>query len=287
MNSQDKTVNDINQIVNIEISKAKLVKKDGAAMYEAGATLQRNAKPLLEQLEGLLGASSLEYKRLVDKCAKAVLQCCIDSFNTLQNKIEDGEVEHFKKYAPKIKTLLASVDTTMVSDIVKDRIETSLKTIFDIVHDLDGYVLIKSHLCYYCGKNKAVPSAQYKQLMFLETGRRETTSNDIEISYKQCEIKIDRCEQCKKIHDKGSGWILAVFAVCIVAASVVLCIVTNVSFGLAVGWFLGLIIGFIVKSIVDRSKRRKYHIKMDEDVLEHPLVKKLKKKGWAITEPTA
>jgi len=291
MNGQDKTVDavyrDIYQIVNVEINKAKSVKEDGVAMYEAGSALQRNAKPLLEQLEGLLGAESMEYKLLVDKCAKAVLQCGIDSFNTLQNKIEDGEAEHFKKYAPKIKSLIASIDTTKVSDVVKGRIETNWKMIYGVVKDLDGYVLIKSHLCYYCGKNKAVPSAQYKQLMFLETGRRETTSNDIEISYKQCEIKIDRCEQCKEIHDKGSGWILAVFAVCIVAASVVLCIVTNVSFGLVVGWFLGLIIGFIVKSIVDRSKRRKYHVKMDEDIDEHPLVKKLKKKGWTTMEPTA
>ena len=119
MNSRDKTVNaacgDIYQIVNIEISKAKLVKEDGVAMYEAGAALQRNAKPLLEQLEGLLGAESMEYKLLVDKCAKTVLQCGIDSFNTLQNKIEDGEAERFKEYAPKIKSLLNGASASWFS----------------------------------------------------------------------------------------------------------------------------------------------------------------------------
>lgn len=271
---------------NIEIRNAKSVKGDGAAMYEAGAALQRNAKPLLEQLEELLGAGSIEYKLLVNEYAKTVLQLCIDSFNTLQNKIEDGEAKRFKEYAPKIKSLLASIDTAKVSEIVKGRIETNWKTISGVVKDLDGYVLIKSHLCYYCGKNKAVPTSKYKQEMFLET-ERNSTSDQIEIFYKQCEIKIDRCEQCKEIHDKGSGWIWVVFAVCIVAASVVLCVVTNVSFGLSVGWFIGLLIGLIVKSIVDGNKRRKYHVKMDEDVDNHPLVKKLKKEGWTTTEPTA
>lgn len=291
MNIQDKTVNaacgDIYQIVNIEISKAKLVKEDGVAMYEAGAALRRNAKPLLEQLEGLLGAESMEYKLLVDKCAKAVLQCGIDSFNTLQNKIEDGEAERFKEYAPKIQSLIALIDTTKVSDVVKDRVETNWKAIHGVVKDLDGYVLIKSHLCYYCGKNKAVPSAQYKQLMFHETRRREITSLEIEISYEQCEIKIDRCEQCKEIHDKhdkGCG----VYIACIVAATAVLCILTSMKLVLClcVGCFLGGLIGIIVESIVDGNTRREYHVKMVTDVDEHPLVKKLEKKGWETTEPT-
>ena len=271
--------------LNIEISNAKSVKEDGAAIYEAGVALQRNAEPLLEQLEGLLGAGSMEYKLLVNKCAKAVLQCCIDSFNTLQNKIEDGEAERFKEYAPKIKSLLASIDTTKVPNVVKGRIETNLKTISGVVNDLDGFVLSNSHLCYYCGKNKAVPSAHYKQLMFFETGRKEISSNQTEISYKQCEIKIDRCEQCKEIHGKGSGWIGAVTGVCIVAATVILCIVTSVKLGLCVGWLIGLLIGAIAELIVNGCKRRKYHVKMEEDVDEHPVVKKLKKEGWKTTAP--
>lgn len=272
--------------VNNEISKAKSVKGDGAAMFEAGAALQRNAEPLLEQLEGLLGAGSMEYKLIINKCAKAVLQCCIDSFNTLQNKIEDDEAKCFKEYAPRIKSLLASIDTTKVSDVLKGRIENNLKTISGVVKELDEFVLLNSHLCYYCGKNKAVPSAQYKQLMYLKTGSREISSLETEVIFKQCEIKIDRCEQCKEIHDKGSGWILAVTAVCIVAAAVVLCIVTGDEYGLIFGCLLGALIGFIVSLIVDGIKRRKYQIKMDLDVDEHPIVKKLKKKGWSTTEPT-
>lgn len=271
--------------LNIEISKAKSVKEDGVAMFEAGAALQRNAEPLLEQLEGLLGAGSMEYKLLVNKYAKTVLQLCIDSFNTLLNKIEDGEAKCFKVYAPKIKSLLVSIDTANVSDIVKGRIETNLKTISGVVNDLDGFLLSNSHLCFYCGKNKAVPSAQYKQLMFLKIGEREITSDEIEVIFKQCEIKIDRCGQCKEIHGKGSGWIGAVTVVCIVATTVILCIVTSVKFGLYVGWLIGFLIGAIVELIVNGSKRRKYHVKMENDIDEHPLVKKLKKEGWKTTEP--
>lgn len=272
--------------LNAEISKAKAVKEDGVAMYEAGAALQRNAKPLLEQLEGLLGVSSMEYKLLVDKCAKAVLQCCIDSFNSLQNKIDDGEAECFKEYAPKVKALLASVDTTKVSDVVKGRIETNLKTISEVVDDLDGYVLSNSHLCYYCGKNKAVPSAQYKQEMFLETGRNRTF-NKRQVFFKQCEIGIDRCEQCKEIHDKGSGGILAVYALFAIAGIVALSIIANVILGIFVGWMPGLLIGYIVESIVDGNKRKKYHVKVEKDIYEHPLVKRLMKEGWTTTKPTA
>lgn len=272
--------------LNAEISKVKAAKENGVTMYEAGTVFQQNAQPLLKQLEGLLGADSMEYKLLVDKYAKALLQCCIDSFNTLQNKIDDGEAVLFKEYAPKIKALLESIDIAKVSDVVKGRIETNMKTISEVVEDLDGYVLSNSHLCYYCGKNKAVPSAQFKQMMYLET-ERKTTFNKRQVFFKQLEIGIDRCEQCKEIHDKGSGGILAVYAIFAIAGIIVLSVFTSFLLGLFVGWIPGVIIGYIVESISDGSKRRKYHVKVEKDIYEHPLVKRLTKEGWTTTKPTA
>ena len=50
-----------------EIVKAKAANEDGVEIFEAGATLQHNALPLLEQLEELLGGSNLEYKLLATR----------------------------------------------------------------------------------------------------------------------------------------------------------------------------------------------------------------------------
>lgn len=272
--------------LNAEISKVKAVKENGVTMYEAGAVFQQNAQPLLKQLEGLLGADSMEYKLLVDKYAKALLQCCIDSFNTLQNKIDDGEAVLFKEYAPKVKALLESIDIAKVSDVVKGRIETNMKTISDVVTDLEGYVLSNSHLCYYCGKNKAVPSAQYKQEMYLETGRNRTL-NRRQVFFKQCEIGIDRCEQCQQIHDKGSGGRLVMALVCIAAGITVVGILLNFWAGLFLGWIPGVIVALIIGAIINSIKRNKYHIKMEGDIEEHPTIKRMMKQGWTTTKPTA
>lgn len=272
--------------LNDEINKAKMVHDNGVAIYDTAANLCTIAKPLLVSLEDMLGLDSTEYKLLTDKYAKTVLQCCIDSFNALQKEMDNGSADQFKEYAPKIKSLLESIDKSKLSAVVTGRIESNLKTISEIVTNLDAYIISQSHLCYYCGKNKALPSAQYKQEMFLETGRNRTF-NKRQVFFKQCEIGIDRCEQCKEIHDKGSGGILAVYALFAIAGIVALSIIANVILGIIVGWLPGLLIGYIVESIVDGNKRKKYHVKVEKDIYEHPLVKRLMKEGWTTTEPTA
>lgn len=270
-----------------EISKATAEKEDGVAMYKAGATLQRNALPLLEQLEGLLGKDSMEYKLLVDKYAKTLLQCCIDSFNTLQNKIEDGGAEQFKEYASKIKTLIESIDTTKVSDVVKDRIVTNKKTISEVAGDLDNYIQSNSHICFYCGKEKADPSSQFMKTMYYVTGRY-TSGNKRHVSYKSAQVGIERCSKCEKIHGKKNIVATIVFVVAIIGCMLLIGF-TSHSFwaGLLIGWMPGGLLILVLNPLLDGIFRLLYHTRMDERVRNHPYIKKMRKEGWQLNEPSA
>ncbi len=270
-----------------EISKASAEKEDGVAIYEAGVALQRNALPLLEQLEELLGKESMEYKLLVDKYAKALLQCCIDSFNTLQNKIEDGGAEQFKEYAPKVKNLLETIDTTKVSDVVKGRIETNMKTISEVVDDLDNYIQSNSNLCYYCGKEKADPSSQYMKTMYYVTGRY-TSGNKRHVSYKSAQVGIERCKKCEKIHGKKNTVASVVFVLTILG-SMLLIGFSNHSFwaGLLLGWMPGGLLILVLNPLLDGIFRLLFHTRMDERVRYHPYIKKMRKEGWQLNEPSA
>lgn len=270
-----------------EISKAAAVKDDAVEIYMAGKALKENAKPLLAELEKLLGPDSMEFKLMADKCAKQVLQCCIDSVTMLQAEVEEGQIKRFKNFAPQVKNTLASIDTSHLSANLKDRIATNLKTLKEIVQDIDGYILNHTDVCFYCGTNKSDPEAKYNKDMYLETGRNYTGTTR-QVFFKQAQVGIDRCKRCKSIHEHGKTF------GCVIMVLVVL--VSIIIVGFCYHWESGPLVLTVIASAIasqivtpiqNAIKKNKYHIKMQDDLDEHPIIKRLMAEGWSGAKPSA
>ena len=271
--------------LNAEISKAAAVVDDPVEIYMAGKVLTENAKPLLVELEKLLGTESMEYRLLAEKCAKQVLQCCINSVNKLQEEVEKGQVMRFKNYAPQVKRMLAAIDTSHLSANLKDRIETNFQTLKEIVQNIDEYILNHSDVCYYCSSNKSDPNAKYNKDMYLVTGRNYYGTTR-QVSFKQVQVGIDRCERCKSIHERGKN-----FGLVLMVLMVLLGVIIGVLFDLEGGIILTGIGGFLVAYVLDairlQIKKKKYNIKMQDDLEDHPIIKRLMSEGWTASQPSA
>lgn len=285
---KESMTNEPTEKLNAEINKAQAVKDDGAAIYKAGSTLLDNAKPLLEQLERLIGTDSVEYKLLADKCANTVLQCCIDSFNAFQKELEDNNgAENFREYAPKIKALIHAIGTFKISETVKDRIASNMKTITEIVEDLDSYIINNSNTCFYCEKNEADPSAKHTFMMYLVTGR-DHVFNKRTVYFKQLELSVNRCEQCKRIHQKYKRLITTIILLCILVSVIISCaIAKDTAVGLLFGGIPGGVVALITCLILKSQMKKKFHVKMLTDTKGHPTVKRLKNEGWTSHKPSA
>lgn len=114
-------------IHKIEMLLEKVEKKrreDPEAAYKAGKHLYANTKDVLVQLQYILGATDLNYKRLSDAIAKELIQCSVDYINKLQDEVDDEQ-----KLFNEGMELLQWAKSLAINNLTKERVQENIKTL--------------------------------------------------------------------------------------------------------------------------------------------------------------
>ena len=114
-------------IHKIEMLLEKVEKKrreDPEAAYKAGKHLYANTKDVLVQLQYILGATDLNYKRLSDAIAKELIQCSVDYINKLQDEVDDEQ-----KLFNEGMELLQWAKSLAINNLTKERVQENVKTL--------------------------------------------------------------------------------------------------------------------------------------------------------------
>ena len=265
-NVVSKKVENIEKKIKDTKEKRKVDQSNDAS---AGNELYATTSEELNMLRDIVGTGNIKYSSMADKVADEILQCGIDSFNKRQSNISNEEFDDIIAVVNQAKIIA-------VGNFVQNRIEENLKTITEAKLYL---------LCYYCGQEIADSESAYKQEIYKETARY-STFNGRRVEFRQAEVSVPRCKQCKEIHGSSKAWWYWLFPI----AGVILLILTTDWHWfscLLVGGIIGLIISTIIGSFNDSIKAKNANIKKEEDIRNFEPVKKLLNDGWTFSKPQA
>ena len=274
---------DLIEKLNSAIAESSQAHTDGIAAYETAAKLQQISTTLLNEMKSQYGVDDKEYEKIIDKCAARIIECSMDSYNLFAKEVEKGDVARFKEYLPRIKDLLMSINVKALSSNLKEKVFQQRAKISDVIDYEDDYIRHMQHICYYCGKNKAVESASCKQNLYSLLDRQLNIAGSSVTYLKTSYLSIDRCEKCKSIHYKRDSlaWILGV----------IVCLITTLLFvkyilpdGYVFGVLLGVFIGFVSYKLFFLLFKNS-SVKNKKDIKEYPEVRHMLEKGWSTEEP--
>ena len=274
---------DLIEKLNAEIEVSSQSHDDGAAAFEAGAKLQQESTLLLNELKSQRGAGDEEYEKLVDTCAVQVVQCCLDSYNLFAKEVEKGNVERFKEYLPKIKDLLMSINVKALSPDLKEYVYKQRVGISDVIDHEEDYIRHIQHICYYCGKNKAVESANFKQNVYVELERVDTIIGSAVQYLESPYIEVDRCKKCKAIHERRDKIAAFGSALILCAVTFAVCMLIELS-AILLGLFIGGVCALIYYKLFFFFTRNNA-VKNKLDTKNYPEIRHRLEKGWSTEEP--
>jgi hypothetical protein len=242
---------------------------DGA---KAGENLYNQTKADLNQMKNIFGVWTFTYYSIADKVANEILQCSIEYFNDRQK--EEKNINYIN-----IATAIANkAQSIAVETKVKDRIEENLQTMNE--WKLYG-------ICFFCNKEAPYIDGSYKIKIYTDIHRRyypQTSQRGVE--YKILEIAVPRCKNCLQIHHKGSrSWVMTVFT--IIGAIISMSLGHDMFVSLLGGGFVGLIIGYIISSIIRSIMISKAGIKKQSEGKNFELIKQRLKEGGTLSKPEA
>lgn len=155
----------------------------------------------------------------------------------------------------------------------------------------------KEHICFYCGKNKAVADKENSTTLYKLVDRGKFT---LSVNYIKVDVGIPRCEECKKRHDiAGRPSCLIFLAGCV--GVIIYCIINGFPFKIesTENWFgilavIGgvtltwLAVSFLIGSLIRMSINAFMKgTKDEEDNESYPPIKKLMDIGFMDRKPDA
>lgn len=256
---------------------------------EYGEELYKSTKSDITSLKKILGSSNVQFQMISNKLANEILQCAIDYFN---NHIDTNNEFDPSVNALRIAQFTNDIDT---SGQIKTRIDENTKNLKDWADTSEERIRTNrlNKYCWYCDKNLAEENYQYETEMYRETSRSGFIQK--KVSYQKCTIKINRCSNCYKIHNKGGKtilWLLITLYIISFMLFYSYAIAPEDDWGMVIlfiflGWIPAAIINWIISSIVSAINANKFNIKKDSDIKEHPTIRQMFKENWRFTEPTA
>lgn len=146
---------------------------------------------------------------------------------------------------------------------------------------------VKVEKCFFCEQNISNPIFAHKVTYYKETNR--TRFPQSKVWYQTIEIKIPRCENCKKNH--GSG--LKLFMLLPIISFSLLGFILGITIWgvwllwLIIGGLLGLLIGNILCSINSSIIAKEAGTKEESMYFEYEPIVILEKEGWSTSQPQA
>ncbi|MGI5975820.1 MAG: DnaJ domain-containing protein [Paludibacter sp.] len=146
---------------------------------------------------------------------------------------------------------------------------------------------VKIEKCYYCNQNIANPKFAYNETFYKETERSYFPQR--RVWYKTLNVKIPRCEECNKIHKRGSGIfiLLPLISFSLLGTILGLTIWGKWFLFLILGGIVGLFLGIILFSIENSIIAKEAGIKKESNIYDFEPVIILKKEGWSTDKPEA
>jgi hypothetical protein len=139
--------------------------------------------------------------------------------------------------------------------------------------------------CFFCQVNKPDENAVFSQELFLETNRI-TSGRTTSVNYQCSEIKISRCNKCKRKHFFGD---IIYFSTLVVTFLFICTELNSIGFKVGEGWFLILIFSWILSKviIVIYFNKVKIENKRFFNLKKHQLIAPKLNSGWTFYQPRA
>lgn len=270
----------------------KVEKVDTVAMVDAAQKLWSNSQPDLKAIAELIGQENPQYCVIRDSVVKQVLQSCINAVNTAQDNVLEKGGTTYRYVTKTAQQLTQEISVVPVSSFLSQRIESNLSIIKNLAEHtkdrIENEMISNEHYCWYCGKMKAENRFAYHLMMYKETNRSYFPTR--RVWFKKLPVHINRCENCKNIHENLSDGAGKVFWICL-SPNVILLIcmlATDNSWAWTlVGILFSIITALAINSIRSDKRCQNMGIKEEGDYGGHPLINYLYKDGWQLSEPTA
>ncbi len=282
----------VEQIHSLIDACKKVEKGDNASLIDATKKLWEEARKLLEQISQKIGENSPQFGSIRESVVKQVLQSCITAVNAAQDNILEKGGATYRYVTKSAYQLIQEISSIPVSSFLSQRIETNLDVIKNLAEKAEDRIANETvgdeHYCWYCGKMKAEPRFKYGFTMYKETYRSYFPRRQVQ--YKKLPVFINRCEDCRNIHENLSDGAWKTTLLCL-APNIILLICLLATDHSWAWTLLGVLFSFVIALAINNVKSsnrcKKMGIREEEDFYEHPLVKYLYKEGWQLSEPSA
>ena len=263
--------------IDREIEKAQSAENNSSSnAIDTGKILVKNTKTDVTYLKNVLGEDDFQYQIIADKLSLAIVQCGVDAFNV--NKDDRGEIDYVKAikgeelYLPEYEFALSIACTLRAKERAQENLDSCKEYI------------AKKHLynCWFCGNSTPDIDSTFTTHIY-KVIHREYNS----VNYSDLPIKIPRCSDCQKIHDRGSGKSAFIFFGCI---SIGILIGALMGGGMwFVGFVLGVTTGAIVSQNIEKNQKMKAGVKNTSEsaIRNYPTIDKMLKEGWRFSKPEA
>lgn len=266
-----KQIQNISAEIENSISERR---KNPLQSVEIGKKLIDNTKSDLYYLKDILGFDDFQYQIIADKLSLEIIQCGIDSFNSIKD--EKGETDYpkaIKSEESYVSEYEYAVNIAS-SPATKARAKENLDTCNEAISNKH------LHNCWFCNNN--VPDEKSKCSTTLYKVRSRT-SFPRRVNFSVIDVHVPRCKSCDAIHTKDGNISLICISSSIIVGGVIGSLIENHWF---IGGIIGLIAGIIASSFF-ANNAKKSGIKDTEYKTKYPAYAKLISDGWSTSKPTA